>query len=180
MREILFRGKLLGYNKWIYGGFYKHLSVTPSPVGPHEEIYDYLIFESGFSDWNLPKPLLTHKVKPETVGQYIGLDDSNGRKIFEGDIVFCWLERDQSDKCGLLYVVTFDYVCMHHLSNYDFKTIVGNIHDNPDMVSDENFDKLKDGSYIKFKNDSYIKGLPVQGTAKRGCVYDGNGGGKAN
>ena len=80
MREIKFRGKRKDNGEWVYGGFHKHQKKTPSPITPNgekpEEIeYVYLIIESGFSDWNLPKPILAHEVIPETVSQFTGLLD---------------------------------------------------------------------------------------------------------
>lgn len=142
VREIIFRGKRVDNNEWVYGGFHKHLRFTPSPVGPREEEYDYLILTSGFSDWNLPKPLERYAVEPKTIGQYVGLNDDYGEKIFEGDIVYCRNE-------DYLAVITFDYVQLVQLENVSRKVIVGNVYDNPELLSDDGFNRVKKHGWLE-------------------------------
>ena len=69
--EYKFRGKKKPNKPWFYGGFHKHETYTLSPVyakgeEPPKSECEYLIIESGFSDWNLPKPLQAHTVNPDS------------------------------------------------------------------------------------------------------------------
>ena len=109
MREILFRGKTKS-GEWHFGFFIKRRGIAN-------------IFKNG----------MLYEVELETIGQFTGLTDKNGVKIFEGDIL----------DYGVLYkkttIVTFDKGCFMHDTNVlfigcDAMEIIGNIHENPELL----------------------------------------------
>jgi hypothetical protein len=74
MREILFRAKTVKNVHWIYGDLF-HAGTEPSDG------------EFAISYWDDEDGWMNERVQPETIGQFTGLLDKNGKRIFEGDIV---------------------------------------------------------------------------------------------
>lgn len=138
-REILFRGKNKITGKWDYG----FLLISK------EGLYSILMPDSGQAS----------EVNPETVGQYTGLTDKNGNKIFEGDILkgfdYPYLYNDNFnyfakvmwfDNCPAFGIYTFKSPESKVIGNSEGITefmeewcssqweVIGNIHNNPELL----------------------------------------------
>ena len=134
MREILFRGKRKDNGKWVEGTFL-HLRVG------REYICDGTV-------WIGTLQPCKEEVLPETVGQYTGLTDKNGKKIFEGDIVagaVHWLERMKNGvvafrdgSFGLTWYrgEVEQFNPFTSMCNVEYE-VIGNIHDNPELLKGE-------------------------------------------
>lgn len=122
MREILFRGKF--GDKWKYG----YLTIAPQSLAIKEP---YACNTTTI--WC---------VAPETVGQYTGLTDKNGNKIFEGDILeFINNDNEQTNyevlwftnkwvvlQCEMTVADDLDLFFVEHC------VVIGNIYDNPKLL----------------------------------------------
>mgnify|MGYP004603915639 CR=1 FL=1 len=137
MREILFRGKRVDNNEWVYG------FLSKSRGNNH--------FLSLCIDHEENGVMLSSIVEPETIGQYTGLCDKNGVKIFEGDIIkvhksdtyvikygeytprnYC-LAR-YYDKPTIGFYAYDGERCFQLSTNSRCYEVIGNIHDNPELA----------------------------------------------
>ena len=130
MRDILFRGKRVDNGEWVEGDLFHYESGETA-------------IHSGFSRYGYEATEIIgrYKVLPETVGQYTGLTDKNGRKIFEGDIVRCYYsdispftdEIEPYEKEFLIDDIRRSEV-IGWIDCADELEIIGNIYDNPKLL----------------------------------------------
>jgi uncharacterized phage protein (TIGR01671 family) len=122
MREILFRGKRTDNGEWVYGSCLPHDGCA------------YIMPPVRYTGITIIEMFI--RVIPETVGQYTGLRDSNGTKIFEGDIVYT---HTGEYCCGYwehsTTVTAQDMMALPiDLFEAEFIEVIGNIHDNPELL----------------------------------------------
>ena len=144
MREILFRGKRIDNGEWVIGDLRNYESNGSKAIFSHTALSRFAVI-------------------PETVCQYTGLTDKNGKKIFEGDIIkLCryacdWMDKEEYDI--EISVVEFENGCFvldntyssdgyNELScvydefsyadgayeDYVIFEVIGNIHDHPELL----------------------------------------------
>lgn len=133
MREILCRGKRVDNGELIEGFYAKSGDRT------------FILIDNDFAVGYV----IMKEVYPETVGEYTGLTDKNGKKIFEGDIVECkWFNAmvriehrkhliifSDGSFCAEWYIGQDNYHNDLH-NTFDIK-VIGNIHDNPELLEVE-------------------------------------------
>ena len=134
MREFLFRAKRLDNGEWVYGSYYHCCGTAYGATF-------IVVNDFGFIE-----------VIPHTVGQYTGLTDKNGKKIFEGDIVQYQPEYATEPIHSVVEYCAdkFNYPAFD-LKNHDYEAnglqcaheegagceVIGNIYDNSALLGDD-------------------------------------------
>lgn len=144
MREILFRGKTTVKdagieefnNKWVYGNV----------IHAGNKVYIHPKGNGADVENEIGKLIIMHEAVPETVGQYTGLTDKNGRKIFEGDIMSG--KFDSLFPNDVTVVSVGWYINGWHTfqnkrlpsplepSDGEIFEVIGNIYDNPELLEE--------------------------------------------
>lgn len=130
MRQILFRGKRMDNDEFAYGDLL-HL--------PNGDVV--ILSDKGYA-----------KIKPKTVGQYTGLTDKNGKRIFEGDILRYTWDTLGGEKKPYTYVISYNDKEARFIGECDsddlqlllpsFKyvrgrgEVIGNIYGNPELLEE--------------------------------------------
>ena len=150
MREIIFRGKRLDNGEWAEGFYISHLNachyIIPFRTGGYEAMDNSFYVHKWF------------EVDPSTIGQYTGLKDKNGKRIFDGDILHI---AKIADALGGYYRPPLDYhvnvIVKWDLCAWMWETlcedkryisfpdawclyeceIIGNAHDNQELLKEE-------------------------------------------
>ena len=129
--RYLFRGKRKDNGEWAYGGLDTDWGLEPKDRDRY---------------WIIQAYLGEALVIPETIGQYTGLNDKNGKMIFEGDILESRYDEKHPDDACCEVVLWYDNGwCIQeyevadpdHLSEDDmlkYSEVVGNVHDNPELL----------------------------------------------
>lgn len=133
MREILFRGKRIDSGEWVYGNYIEKIKPTKK---------DPTFWCCFIQD----RALSMLEVDPKTAGQFTGLTDKNGKKIFEGDIVrhdkmthnsvIVWMDSEYKYKMQPMKSYNQDATFGFELTNRRSYNIIkmGDIHDNPELL----------------------------------------------
>lgn len=149
MRDILFRGKRIDNDEWVYGSFCMDAVEQKNGLCGVDGFIRLYDFDKG--------KMQMHEVDRETIGQFTGLTDKNGKKIFEGDIleytsytgtgikevkraVVFWDEHRWSYK--VIYNNRWTaqwnnngYTCdVYKEVVAKYGEVIGNIHDNPELL----------------------------------------------
>lgn len=134
MREIKFRGQTYDTPPhWVFGDLYHYTTGEPAINYPHPH----------------KKWLESEPVRPATVGQFTGLLDSDGKEIYEGDIVKCGTGRI----CEVVYFLSpvhcgydlnpvggFDCKPPSEFTLWSDLKVIGNIHDSPELLEEDHLE----------------------------------------
>lgn len=141
-REIKFRGR--DKENWHYGDLVQEIRHNDNKLfdGTMTHIRNFEYKNGSYIGDIFP-------VNPNTIGQYTGLHDKNGKEIYEGDIVYCQTKYGKAK--AIIKFIDGKFVAYwnsaithpqngHHVACYDINKkfeVIGNIYDNPELLGGE-------------------------------------------
>lgn len=114
---------MLGENLWVKGDLIKKYETKTYCIKPNKEVAAH------------------YPVDKETIGQFTGLKDKNGTKIFEGDVVSCKTSAYFFEKCKVVYESCYARYCAIDRHGYKYPMdetfeyeVLGNLYDHPELL----------------------------------------------
>lgn len=129
-RTIKFKAKRIDNNEWVEGNFIK----DGKPDMREFYIQTVPTFDETFGT--------LYEVDPNTIGQFTGLEDKNGKEIFEGDILEFTFEDIGKQKAIVYFNDKYAAFLLNPIANFEFTKmsegkVIGNIYDNPELLKGE-------------------------------------------
>lgn len=137
MRKIKFRGKRVDDGVWIYGDYHRRAGNVHTIIAMEPDKYGKVFYA-------------VNQVIPDTVGQFTGLYDKNGKEIYEGDVIGChnpsikhlifYNEKQGRFMAALNGDIENDFVGVCGLDDSRWigsKKVIGNVYDNPELLKEE-------------------------------------------